>query len=710
MKQLPQQRTSTRQVFPFPTEGETVWETPPCLIWIANESVAGEYNISVRGENGFHWEGHTALNYIVPEILFPAGSYEWNVTTSDAERGWVRFTIAEGAVEFIRPTGKQIFDAVPGPIRPRHLFYKTDVEQILRNRAGEIEVLKRNIALALQDGIPVPPSFYSGESAFSWDTSWREYFGRHREYVDRNLIACGLGWQLLGDREAGEHGVRLMLEICSWDPEKECSLFGGFCDEIGLSNARCLPSAYDLLQDLMTPKQRRLAQSALVSYALQCERRILETDFVGNPGNSHVGRIPAYLGDAALVLKGTQVPEEMLRRWIDLVAEIYGGIFPFYGGPDGSWAEGPFYASSYTKWYLPFFNAVDRFLDISYLDRPFYQRLSHYMLHFADPGAEIHPFGDGYWCHSTDVEWPGFFAQDPFRVYAEKFGPEEAVIREKAIPQPDVFLLHLLDVFLPVSSKPKQHITGSAACAVAFPYGGLVSMRSSLTEQKNCMAVMARASRFGSGSHSHADQGSFCLFYEGTALISPSGYYGRGYGTDHHTKWTNTTNAHNCILVDGAGQSTWSHESVGRVERCSREDHIFVSELDLSDAYPTLKQWKRRLVMDAEKLELTVEDSVTAQKDVTLDWLLHCLSRPENGTGSNATLTRNGIRLDILPQTGLTGKADIQDRFPVDVNAGQPEQFHVQVPPQYHMRWKTESAKAHHIVVKFIIAPPENRI
>ena len=77
-----------------------------------------------------------------------------------------------------------------------------------------------------------------------------------------------------------------------------------------------------------------------------------------------------------------------------------------FGGPDGGWAEGMFYASSYTKWYLPFFSAVERFSGASYLKRPFYQRLIRYFQHFCPPNWEIHPFGDGYWCRSDDAEWP----------------------------------------------------------------------------------------------------------------------------------------------------------------------------------------------------------------------------------------------------------------------------------------------------------------
>ena len=139
-----------------------------------------------------------------------------------------------------------------------------------------------------------------------------------------------------------------------------------------------------------------------------------------------------------MVLKDSNVlPREEAILWLSYALEIYGGIFPYFGTPDGGWAEGPFYGSSYTKWFLPFFSAVERFGGTRFLDRPFYQKAAKFFIHFADPDYEIHPFGDGYWCHPEDAEWPGFFAQSPCRFYAERFGPEAArkMVRDTAEPE-----------------------------------------------------------------------------------------------------------------------------------------------------------------------------------------------------------------------------------------------------------------------------------
>lgn len=695
MHKIEQVRTSHQQVFPFPEEGEIVWETPPCFIWIAEEEPETGYTITIRNDTGFFWEGHTLRNFLTPDKMLPVGEYEWNLATSNAQRGWKHFTIAENAVEFQAPSGREIYEAVPDT-RPRHLFYHEDTELLLKERAQEIEVLKRNVEQAYKDGLPEEPRFWKDSQA----VPYREYFGRYRDYVDRNLIACCYAWRLWKDPMAGAHAVALLNRICSWDPYEESALIGQKGDEVGLSNARCLPAAFDMLYDRLMPRERSHIAKVIEIYAQQCEDRLLQTDFVKNPGNSHVGRLPAYLGEAAMVLKGTGVPEEKLIRWLDLAADIFGGIFPFYGGSDGSWGEGPFYASSYTKWYLPFFCAVERYTGVSYLERPFYQRLSQYLLHFADPKEEIHPFGDGYWCSSEDPEWPGFMAQNPYRFYAGKFGPVQAQMKEKAIPQPELFKLHLLDIFLPYGKAPETHLTGTAQLAAAFPKAGVIDLCSSFEEP--AMKVMIRASRYGSGSHSHADQGSFAVFYDGTALITPSGYFGYAYGTEHHQKWTNTTQAHNCILVDGKGQPVNSHLAQGSILHCEKIGQYLNAAVKI-EGYEDLYFWERYFYMNAETRELMVEDVIEAKKSVTISWLLHTLSQPEVLRDGRIRVQRHGIDMEIKPERGLSSTALISDRYAVDLNEGLPVQQHVSMPPQYHITWKTKKAKQHHIGVKMKI-------
>ncbi len=697
MNRLWQKRTAGGQVFPSPRIGEVMYETPPtfCFLYEGN---AQTYTVIVRQNGTIVWQGTTERNFITPDLILQPGEYEWNLTTCDAERGWQPFTIAANAVQWLRPEARMIFDAVPS-VRPRHLFYADDIPEALRTHPEAIETLRRNIALALAHGLPTPPRYHRDPQALPY----REYFGLHRDYCDRDLVACALGHQLLGDQQAASHAKELLLTLCDWNSEGPCSLEGPWGDEIGLSHARCLPAVFDLCYDLLNEKERIFVARTIASYAYQCERRLSRIDFCQNPGDSHCGRLPAYLGEAAMVLKGTNVvPEDILVRWLTYAVDVYSGIFPYFGGPDGGWAEGMFYASSYTKWFLPFFSAVERFSGVSFLKRPFYQRLIRYFQHFCPPGWEIHPFADGYWCRPDDAEWPGFFAQNPYHIYAERFGDHLTRKWSQQAQEQEIFKLHLLDVFLPSGNPDPDSLAGKSTRACAFPDSGYISLHTDPEHPESELALLARASRYGSVSHQHADQGSFALMAGGTALISPSGYFGRQYGTRHHLEWTNQTIAHNTLLVNGQGQASFSYEATGKVLYAREDsDGVLRGAVDPSEAYEYITSWTRSFELREDSL--TVTDQVTLEAPYRIDYLLHSLSRPvitENGM----YLERNGWKLEIVPENGCLLSPEISDHFGVDLNDGEPEAYHVTMPPQYHMRWKTQTAQTHSIKVTYKVS------
>lgn len=695
---LEQKRTSGSQIFPAPADGAVIEETPPVFSFL-RDGKEKKYRVVVQDRSGkIVFEAETEKNHVVPKEPLKPGKYRWNLLCGEEERGWQEFVISENAAVILRKDAESVFCAVPD-VRPRHLFFKEDIPGILKKRKAETEVLKRNIEAACARELPKPPLFYSFEDGLPY----REYFGEYREYCDRDMVACALGYALLGDEGAGKKAKELLLTICSWNPDGPCAVNAPWNDEIGLSNARCIPAVYDMLYDIFTDQQRYIAEKTIIAYAEQCEERLRALDFAENPGDSHAGRLPAYLGEAALVLKGsTYIKEEILIRWLSYALEIYGGIFPFYGTADGGWAEGPFYASSYTKWYLPFFMAVERFADVRFLDRPFYQRLPQFLLHFAEKERENHPFGDGYWCGSEDPEWKGFFAQNPFRLYAERFGPEEARIKAEQYAAPELFELHLLDVFLPEGRMPERGLTGEACAMAVFEGAGLASCQTNVADQAHGTGLLVRASRFGSVSHQHADQGSFALIRNNKVLITPSGYFGRCWGTKHHRNWTKTTKAHNCILVNGRGQETDSFRAAGRFTDWKHEENKrFFLRLDLREAYPMLEFYERSFEL-TEK-ELVIRDEIRSKEACEISWLLHMLDRPALQEDGTLVLEHGGERAVVFPDKAFCGTPDITGRFGTDVNEGVEEAFRVSMEDQYHVTFITQKKKQHYIEVKICI-------
>ena len=259
-----------------------------------------------------------------------------------------------------------------------------------------------------------------------------------------------------------------------------------------------------------------------------------------------------------------------------------------------------------------------------------------------------------------------------------------------------------MDIFLPRLEAPHYHITRPAQLADAFQKTGVFSMRSSF-DTEGCLALVGRASRFASASHSHSDQGSFALFYEGVSLLSPSGYYGAGYGTQHHFEWTNQTKAHNTIVVDGEGMPIFSEKPTGRIESCQQNDFLFTALLNLDEAYESVESWKRHFTMDANTNTVLIEDTLKSETEHKLDWMLHSLSQPQVKNGT-VIIVRKGIQLTIEPLAGLLPAVQIADEFDTPVNAGAFGKGSIPpAPQQYHMKWQTQKAKNHKIAVKLTV-------
>jgi len=584
------------------------------------------------------------------------------------------------------------------------VYYAEDIAGVVARYPREVETLKRNIAVAIQDGFPPQPRVHRTDGPHAGSPRFREALGIQRQYVDRNLVACALGHLLLKDPRAAEQVRTAFLDIIDWNPDLlgPYSVHGPWGDELGLSLARCLFAVYDWTFDLYDEKQHGYIRGTLAQYARQVATTLRERNFFNSPGDSHAGRMPAYLGQAALVLKG-YVPDEEAAAWLQAALDVYGSFFPHYGGRDGGWAEGTFYSTSYSKWYLPFFFALERHTGFSFLDRPFYRNYAQFLVHFCQPGWDVHPFCDGYWCHPEDAEWPGFFAQDPYGVYAERFGP--AIARRYAAMQvrPEIFKLHLLDVFrVARPEKEARAVTESANCRW-FRDAGFVSMHAELGKPEEDTAVLVRASRYGAISHQHADQGNFAIISRGKGLITPSGYFGHSYGTKHHFDWTNQTQAHNCVLVDGKGQKSRDFRTTGRIESVSDEGWMADCVMDLGTAYPQLERYRRRVVLLRPDVVIVVDD-LRCASDVEYSWLAHSPGEPQvDGQGVLIRREPASIRLQVF--SGVTEDLALSwsDQYGVALNEGVPREHWSTQPIQYHMTWRAKKARNRRFLALMIL-------
>ncbi len=214
-------------------------------------------------------------------------------------------------------------------------------------------------------------------------------------------------------------------------------------------------------------------------------------------------------------------------------------------------------------------------------------------------------------------------------------------------------------------------------------------------------------------SHMHLDQGSFTL-YKDRPLIIDSGYYGPGYGSDHHLNYSYQTIAHNVVTVtdpedrvpmppkkrqgqprpianDGGQRrigSGWGRRAPLDLEEWRQERDIYhtanlaryfdkedlvVAVADLTPAYTNrlsgtgtfahrtfrVQHYWRTFIYDRSEDLLIVEDDVVAADPAFRKRaLFHMLTRPR--------ITPNGFKLDVPAENedAPNGYLEVQILFP----------------------------------------------
>ncbi|MGF1735410.1 heparinase II/III domain-containing protein [Photobacterium satsumensis] len=703
-------RTHDFQKFVTPEQNKPAQVNPPSFNWPQSD-YHDVYNIELEHvEKQLQWRWENVSSPFRLPFMLSSGQYRWRVQdTLNNTSQWMTFAIDGQTEKYLPPSAKELFEQCA-----EHdqflMYFGHDITEVRDASAQFYETLKNTATLVDIDAIAYPTHYRRGQ-----EEGKRTAITNVRNWIDRDLMALTLLYKIWGEEENGEQAVQLMLRLAEWSPEGPASLLRPctWGDEVGLSLARNLYLAYHWLSPLLTDSEREFVRPMLVRIAYQMEQRLEQDKFKQFPGHSHTSRLPAYLGVAALVLH-KEYDELVCERWLNYALMIYQSVLPFYGGEDGSWAEGPFYSSSYSKWHHPFFLSVERISGFSFYEHPFYKNYCQFAMDFVAPEQEIHPFGDGFWCRRDGKEWPGFFAQNPLRIYAERFGNEQA---RKACQQLeakiDVFHLHLLDIVPTVkqlafaksdatpASKAEEQASSQSEPVYSqyYPFAGLGKA------QTEGLALYYRASQFGNSSHRHADQGNIALFDEGESILTPSGSYGYRFGSGHHNQWTRTTQAHNLPLfvdketvsheIGGKGQILDDESATAKVLRQEQGTDWSLVQLELDHAYEDTNRFTRTLVMLAGRGVL-ICDQISLHKPQAIQWRLHS---PRNAVveGSKVNLSGQGKNYQVgLPSHGHI-KPTLSHGYDEDKSHDEPVLSDASE-HMYHLEWPLPEQKDHLVI------------
>lgn len=690
---LPMHRNHDFQLFVAPAATQ-VAINPPSFNW-PQQDYCATYTLELEHtDKPLQWRWDQMSSPFQIPFMLVTGSYRWRVTeTQGLTSQWFEFTVDEQTENYLPPCSKELFELCADQ-EQFMMYFDEDICSVRIASWMVHEKLKQSASHVDIDAIKFPSHYRRGQ-----EEGKRTAIDNVRRWIDRDLMALTLLYKVWGDEESGELAVELLLRFAEWSPEGPASLLRPctWGDEVGCSLSRNLYLAYHWLSPLLTDSEKAFIRPMLVRLAYQMEERLEQDQFKQYPGHSHTSRLPAYLGIAALVLH-KEYDQAVCERWLDYALMIFRGVLPFYGGKDGSWAEGPFYSSSYSKWFHPFFLAVERLSGFSFYRHPFYKNYHQFAMDFVATQETIHPFGDGFWCKRDGKEWPGFFAQNPLRIYADRYGNNESRLLAREMEADiDEYALHLLDVVPTVkqiefASRPLDDGHAKEPTKQAWHrYYGFAGLGKLKYGQS---ALYYRASQFGNSSHRHADQGNLAYIDNEVNVLTPSGSYGYRFDSGHHSSWTRTTKAHNLPLIEEQGQILDCEKATAKlINQQSGKDWSLV-QLEITQAYHDVERYIRTLIMVEDK-GVIVTDSIELTAPKKLDWRLHTPLTP-NPKQSKVVLRGE----DSQYHTYLIADA----RNPVTISHGYDEDnTHQETVVSdadqdiYHLEWAFDE-KRHHVI------------
>ena len=697
-----------------PANGDLVQINPPGFTWTSVEN-ASRYRFllfEARDLNKPIIESNVLSSTVmVLREELEAGEYCWMILYLDSEGSpsarteLMVFKISDEAARLPFPDMEKLVQRIEEK-RPRLFLLPGRIDEIMEAiRAENAAVWKGCLRLAdaaLSEAFypePAPyktPEFDVGE--------WRRTY-RSGKLGSAHLVRLAFAYKLTGRSEYHEASKKWLLHLAGWDPRGITSynlpLPDGSTgnDEAAMPMLVRLALAYDWLAETLDPTDRSLVLRSLRERGNQVFNHYEEIDFKSNPWSSHDGQTLAYLGIAALSCLG-EFPEA--KHWLEYTLTSYMTSFPSWGGNDGGWAQGLHYWAFDLMAHSVFLDALSLVADFDLYRKPFFRNSGFFPFYFQPPGVPGASFGD------ITSEDPAFrrrvlmtklsraVGDDAFRWYLqntptidelEKGGADrELAWREWGVED----LVALL--------TPEEEASTGLAAPTWLPKSkwfkdiGWVAMHSDILQPQDGVSVYFKSSRYGSISHSHADQNSFHLSAFGQPLLIDSGYY-PWYGSPHHLLWSKQTHAHNAVLVSGRGQGEAFMGASGKIEffqsvgdltfvrgEAGKAYNIEISggtrelwqehlSLPLPPKVPKVKVARRALGFAGRRESpwLVVHDYLETDGMATFEYLLHALDRMEIEEDAGIIrVRRKGVHLDIYLVSSSKGRFSQTDKFLVD--------------------------------------------
>lgn len=512
----------------------------------------------------------------------------------------------------------------------------------------------------LKRSLPADPVTY-GDPSPSQRTS--DKADRWREQQDATGLVSGIAeaatlcWIVTGDEKYVAKAREILLAVSTWKlgpPGKSVDWKNGpapgasdiyYNDEAHFRLWRKLPLVYDQIRAKLSAADRA---TILAHFKMRGERSVAWIEKQGHISklsrnsldvdpSSHPVRFMPMTGLTALAL-WDDLPEA--KKWWDYAYRFYRDQFTPWGGDDGGWGEGNAYWRG-TFEHATFQDTLLALGDPLAYATPFWKNSPYFCLYNVQP--YLHTiFGDAsnagrfslepttadYFEHMARVQQNGYF-----RAYAELCVDKR--------PRPIDKGLANLDRSYPTAAEflVRNFIASGKPLPPARPLTelppdrffrdvGYVSLHSALGQPEDDIQVTFRASRYGSFSHSHADQLGFILnaFGEGLAINSA---YREFHNSPHHDQWTRQSFSKNVVLIDGIGELAKSKDAVGSITRYESTPRTVWTTGDATVAYQLAQKDKARVqrvtrdLVFVDHRYVVLRDRVVLASVGKIGWQLH---------------------------------------------------------------------------------------
>ena len=642
-----------------PTADTDVTENPPRFMWIPVVDDDARYALRLSTDPDFS-NGNTQvfenlpLNFFTPDTTLEPAQYHWSYATWDGDAvasAWSTtrsFTIAEGLAETPLPSRKTRLEHVALD-HPRLWMTNDRLSDFVNAVKADPEYCTwstfyaKSVLPWMDRDIIREPAGYPDHQRTA--PIWRQTYIDLQEvwYAIRHLA---IGGRVTGDAAMTARAKEWLLETAGWDPMGVTSR--AYTDEWAYRVCNALACGYDWLHQDLSEDERAIVRTALLERTRDiAEHAILNAKIHLFPYDSHAVRsVSLVIVPACIALLGDDENDDA-RDWLNYSIEFLSTVYSPWGDSDGGWAEGTHYWMMGIAYLIDSANRLKSYIGLDLYKRPFFQNTGDFPLFCKAPNTRRATMGDDSTmgdlpCVKTGLnlrQFAGATGNGAYQWYCDENlrtnpGTEMAFYNwgwwdtnfDELVFQTD---FPVVEATPPVSGL--RHFKGI----------GWVGVQHAMDDPDSNIHFVFKSSQFGSISHSHGDQNSFCMSAFGEDMAIQSGHY-VAFNSSMHRTWRRQTRSKNAILINGKGQYAEKDKSkamaaTGRILAAeTHEDHYLIRG-DATGAYQSLSPEvirAEREIYFVRNSYFVIIDKVDAETPVTVDWLLHANNAYDLGKSS----------------------------------------------------------------------------